>query len=154
MTEGVKIITTNKKAHHDFFITDRMEGGLVLTGPEVKSLREGRCSLVDSYARFIQGELFLIGLNIPPYKDLGYAKHDPHRNKKVLLHKEELKKLFRQVMEKGVTLVPVKLYFKNGKAKVEIAVASGKRQYDKREDIQKRDQKREEGRLRKQYKIR
>ena len=153
MAHHIKTIARNKKAQHDFFIEDRIEGGLALKGPEVKSLRDGHCSLVDSYARFIEGELFLIGMNIPPYKNLGYAQHDSIRDRKVLLHKEELKKLFRQVMEKGVTLIPVKIYFKNGRAKVEIAVATGKKQYDKRADIQKRDQKREQGRLNKQYNV-
>ncbi len=153
MSENIKIVTTNRKARHDYFIENSLEGGLVLKGPEVKSLRAGKVSLVDSYIRFIKNELWIIGMNIPEYENLGYAKHDPLRHKKILLHKEELKKLNRQVLEKGVTLVPLKIYFKNGNAKVEVGIVRGKRQYDKRATIQDRDQKREEARLKKRFNI-
>lgn len=153
MENRIKTVVTNRKATHDYFIEDRIEAGLVLTGTEVKSLREGKCSIVDSYARFIDGELWILGMNIPPYKNAGYVTHDPTRKRKLLLHKDELKKLFRQVMEKGVTLIPLKVYFRNGWAKVELGVARGKRKYDKREDIAQRDRKREEDRMRKHYKI-
>lgn len=153
MENRIKTVVTNRKASHDYFIQNRIEAGLVLTGTEVKSLREGKCSIVDSYARFIDGELWILGMNIPQYKNSGYVSHDPTRRRKLLLHKEELQKLFRQVMEKGVTLIPLKVYFKNGWAKVELGIARGKKKYDKREDIAQRDRKREEDRMRKHYKI-
>ena len=153
MSENIKIVCSNRKAFHDYFIENKIEGGLVLTGPEVKALRDGKCSLVDSFARFMSGELWIVGMVIPPYKNLGYSKHDPNRDKKVLLQKEELKKLHRQILEKGITLIATKVYFKNGWAKAEISLARGKRQYDKRDDIANRTRKREEDRLKKHYKI-
>lgn len=151
--ENIKIVTTNKKARHDFFINDTVEAGLVLMGTEVKSLRAGRCNLKDSYARIQNGEAWLIGMHISPYQNEGYVTHDPHRDRKLLFHKSEIRRLNRQVQEKGVTLVALKIYFKNGKAKVEIGIATGKRQYDKRADIAKRDQQREMKKLEKKYKI-
>lgn len=153
MDEGMKTVVTNRKASHEYFIKDRIEAGIELTGTEVKSLREGKCSIVDAYARFLDGELWLIGMNIPPYSNAGYASHDPLRKRKLLLHKEELLKLYRQVMEKGVTLIPLRVYFRRGWAKVELGVAMGKKKYDRREDIARRDQKREEDRLKKKYRI-
>ena len=153
MEEGIKIITTNKKAFHDYQILEKLEAGLVLTGSEVKSLRQGRCNIKDSYARIINGEAWLIGLNISSYADASYHDHEPERRRKILLHKDEIKRLHRKVQEKGFTLIPLRLYFKKGVAKVEIGLATGKREYDKRQDIAKRDQERELKRMQKKYRI-
>jgi len=153
MGEGIKIITSNKKAYHDYQILEKIEAGLVLTGTEVKSLREGRCNLKDSYARIRDGEVWLIGMHISPYKNAGYASHDPERDRKLLLHRDEIRRLHRKVQEKGVTLVPLRLYFKNGWAKVELGVAAGKRKYDKRQEIARREQERDMKRMEKKYRI-
>ena len=153
MEEGIKIITTNKKAFHDYQILEKLEAGLVLTGSEVKSLRQGRCNIKDSYARIMNGEAWLIGLNISSYADASYHDHEPERRRKLLLHKDEIKRLHRKVQEKGFTLIPLRLYFKKGVAKVEIGLATGKREYDKRQDIAKRDQERELKRMQKKYRI-
>ena len=153
MEEGIKIITTNKKAFHDYQILEKLEAGLVLTGSEVKSLRQGRCNIKDSYARIINGEAWLIGLNISSYADASYHDHEPERRRKILLHKDEIKRLHRKVQEKGFTLIPLRLYFKRGVAKVEIGLATGKREYDKRQDIAKRDQERELKRMQKKFRI-
>jgi SsrA-binding protein len=153
MEDNIKIITSNKKARHDFFISDTVEAGLVLLGTEVKSLRAGRCNLKDSYARIKDGEAWIIGMHISPYENEGYVTHNPERERKLLLNKSEIKKLHRQVQEKGVTLIALRAYFKNGKAKVEIGLATGKRKYDKREEITKRDQQKEMKKLQKKYKI-
>ncbi|GAB4370245.1 MAG: SsrA-binding protein SmpB [Calditrichia bacterium] len=153
MKDGIKIITTNKKALFDYQIIERIEAGLVLTGSEVKSLREGRCNLRDSYGRIRNGEVWLVGMHISPYKHEGYKAPDPERERKLLLHKDEIKRIQRKILEKGVTLIPLKLYFKNGLAKVEIGIATGKRQYDKRTDIARREQERELKRLEKKYRI-
>jgi SsrA-binding protein len=153
MEEGIKIITTNKKAFHDYQILEKLEAGLVLTGSEVKSLRQGRCNIKDSYARIINGEAWLIGLNISSYADASYHDHEPERRRKLLLHKDEIKRLHRKVQEKGFTLIPLRLYFKKGVAKVEIGLATGKREYDKRQDIAKRDQERELKRMQKKFRI-
>ena len=153
MAEGIKIVTSNKKAFHDFQILEKIEAGLVLTGTEVKSLREGRCNLKDSYARIRDGEVWLIGMHISPYKNAGYASHEPERDRKLLLHKDEIRRLHRKVQEKGVTLVPLKVYFKRGLAKVELGVAAGKRKYDKRQEIARREQERDLKRLEKKYRI-
>ena len=152
--DNIKIVTTNKKARHDYFISETIEAGLVLTGTEVKSLRAGRCNLADSYARFINEELWLIGMHISLYENAGYVTHDPEGRRKLLLKREELKKLHRKVLEKGVTLIPLKVYFKRGWAKVELGIASGKRKYDKRQDIAERDRQREMKRVEKKYKVR
>jgi len=153
MEEGIKIITTNKKAFHDYQILEKLEAGLVLTGSEVKSLRQGRCNIKDSYARIMNGEAWLIGLNISSYADASYHDHEPERRRKLLLHKDEIKRLHRKVQEKGFTLIPLRLYFKRGVAKVEIGLATGKREYDKRQDITKRDQERELKRMQKKFRI-
>jgi SsrA-binding protein len=153
MEEGIKIITTNKKAFHDYQILEKLEAGLVLTGSEVKSLRQGRCNIKDSYARIMSGEAWLIGLNISSYADASYHDHEPERRRKLLLHKDEIKRLHRKVQEKGFTLIPLRLYFKKGVAKVEIGLATGKREYDKRQDITKRDQERELKRMQKKFRI-
>lgn len=153
MSDKIKIITTNKKARHDYQILESVEAGIVLKGTEVKSLRAGRCNLRDSYARIINNEMWLIGMHISAYENEGYVTHDPDARRKLLLNRTEIKRLHRQVMEKGVTLIPLKVYFKNGWAKIEIGLATGKRQYDKRQDIAKRDQQREMKRVEKKYKV-
>ncbi len=153
MGENIKIIATNKKAFHDYQILEKIEAGLVLTGTEVKSLRAGRCNLKDSYARIRDGEAWLVGLHISPYQNAGYASHDPERERKLLLHKAEIKRIHRKVQEKGITLVPLRLYFKRGLAKVEIGLAAGKREYDKRQEIARREQQREMKRMEKKFRI-
>lgn len=147
--EGIKVIGKNKKAFRDFEMLERFEGGLVLQGTEVKSLRMGKVSFKDTYARFKNGELFILNLHISPYDHGGYANHEPERPRKVLLKKRELKKLFAQVMEKGLTIVPTMLYFKGQYAKVEVSLARGKKLFDKREDLAKKDVQRH---LERQYK--
>lgn len=154
MSDAIKIVTTNKKARFDYHIGDTVEAGMVLKGTEVKSLRGGRCSIQESYARFIQEELWVIGMTISPYENAGYATHDPDAPRKLLLKREELRKLRRQVMEKGVTLIPLRLYFRDGWAKLEIGLATSKRKYDKRQDIAERDRGREMKRLEKEFKVR
>ncbi|MGK9475865.1 SsrA-binding protein SmpB [Melioribacter sp. OK-6-Me] len=138
-----KNITVNRKAQHDYFIKERFEAGIVLVGTEVKALRQNKASLVDSYATVIDDEVWLINANISHYDQGSYNNHDPLRKRKLLLKKSEIRKLKKAVSEKGNTLVPLRLYFKNGKVKVELAIATGKRKYDKREDIAKREVKRE-----------
>jgi SsrA-binding protein len=153
MRDNIKIVTTNKKARHDYHILETVEAGIVLKGTEVKSLRAGRCNLQDSYARIINDEMWLIGMHISAYENQGYVTHDPEARRKLLLHRSEIKRLHRQVLEKGVTLIPLKVYFKKGWAKIELGLASGKRQYDKRKDIAERDRQRELKRLEKKYKV-
>jgi len=153
MSEDFKLVSSNKKAFHDYTIQEKIELGIVLTGTEVKSLREGRCNLKDSYARIKNNELWLIGMHISTYKNEGYVTHDPERVRKLLIQKRELKRLYRQVQEKGITLIPLRIYFKKGWAKAEIGLAAGKRQYDKRQDIARRQQKRDQDRLEKKYRI-
>jgi SsrA-binding protein len=139
----IKIVCQNKKARHDYHIIEVIEAGMVLVGTEVKSLREGRANLKDSYARIRNGELYLVQAHISPYSHAHYDNHDPERVRKLLVHKRELKRLTGKTQEKGLTLVPLKIYFKEGKAKVELALASGKKSYDKRETLKRKDQKRE-----------
>ena len=139
----IKPIVTNKKALHDYFILEKIEAGLVLQGTEVKSLREGRANLKDSYARIDSGEAFLVGCHISPYGCGGHFNHEPTRTRKLLLKKLEIKRLLGKMTEKGMTLIPTRLYFKNGKAKVEIGLAKGKRQYDKRETLRRKEEQRE-----------
>ncbi|MBI5807221.1 MAG: SsrA-binding protein SmpB [Ignavibacteriales bacterium] len=139
-----KNIVTNRKALHDYFIHQTYEAGIVLVGTEVKSLRQNKAALVDSYATIRNGEVWLINANINVYDQGSYNNHDPLRDRKLLLNKNEIRKLSRAVSEKGYTLIPLRMYFKNGKAKVELAIASGKKKYDKREDIAKRDMQREQ----------
>jgi SsrA-binding protein len=147
-----KIIAVNKKARHDYFIEDEYEAGLVLTGTEVKSLRMGKANLKDSYARIKNGEVWVHQLHISPYPFAYYNNHDPLRVRKLLLHNWQIRKLYGKVNEKGHALIPLGLYFKGGKVKLSLALAKGKRQHDKREDIRRRDQKRELDRERKNYK--
>jgi SsrA-binding protein len=139
----IKIVCQNKKARYDYDIIEVIEAGMVLVGTEVKSLREGRANLKDSYARIKNGELYLVQAHISPYTHTHYDNHDPERVRKLLVHKRELKRLTGKTQEKGLTLVPLKIYFKEGKAKVELALASGKKSYDKRETLKRKDQKRE-----------
>jgi SsrA-binding protein len=139
----IKIIAENRKARRNYFIVDQYEAGMVLKGTEVKSLRLGRANLKDSYARIKNGEVFVYQLHIAPYPFAYYDNHDPLRPRKLLLHKHEIKRLYGKMNEKGQTLVPLKLYFKGGKAKILLALAKGKRQYDKREAIRRRDEQRD-----------
>ena len=139
----IKIVCQNKKARYDYHILETIEAGMVLLGTEVKSLREGRANLKDSYARIKDGELFLMQAHISPYSHAHYDNHQPDRVRKLLLHKQELKRLTGKTQEKGLTLVPLKIYFKDGKAKVELALASGKKSFDKRETLKRKTQQRE-----------
>jgi len=136
---SIKIVTQNRKVRHEYHILDRWEAGIVLVGTEVKSLRDGKASITDSFARIERGEIFLHHLHISPYEKGSFFNHDPLRIRKLLLHKKEIRKLKGRVEEKGLTLIPTKVYFKDGKAKVELALARGKKFYDKRADIAKRD---------------
>ena len=140
---GQKVVATNRKARHDYTIETTYEAGLVLTGTEVKSLREGRASLVDGYAYIDGGEAWLDAVHIPEYNEGTWNNHPPRRKRKLLLHKEQILKIHNKTKEGGYTLVPLKLYFSDGRAKVEIAVARGKREYDKRQALRERQDKRE-----------
>jgi len=140
---GVKLVCQNRKARHDYFIDEVMEAGMVLLGAEVKSLREGRASLVDSYARVKRGEVFVYNVHITPYSHSHHVKLDPLRPRKLLLNKKEIKRLIGKTEEKGYTLIPTKIYFTRGRAKIEVALAKGKRKYDKRHALKERELKRE-----------
>jgi SsrA-binding protein len=140
---GRKVIASNRKARHDYSILDTFEAGLVLTGTEVKSLRLGRASLVDGFATIDDGEVFLRNVHIPEYEQGSWTNHDPRRVRKLLLHRGEILRLIGKTKESGLTLVPLSLYFSQGKVKVELALARGKRAYDKRQDLAKRDANRE-----------
>ncbi len=146
---GIKVVATNKNAYHNYNIIETYEAGLVLEGSEVKSIREGAVNLRDSFIRIDNGEAYIYNMYVAPYKPAGKLQHDPYRKRKLLLHKREILKLMGKVQEKGLTIIPLKLYFKNGKAKLEIALAKGKAKYEKREAIKERDIKRE---LSKKYK--
>jgi SsrA-binding protein len=136
-------IAENRKAYHDFHLLETFEAGLVLLGTEVKAIREGRVNLRDSFARVEDGEVFLYNVNISPYSHRGYANHEPLRRRKLLLHRDEIRKLIGKTVEKGMTLVPVRFYFKNGRVKVAVSLAKGKKEYDKRETIKRREADRE-----------
>lgn len=139
-----KLVANNKKAYHDFFVEETYEAGIVLTGTEIKSVRQGRVSIKESYAKIEKSELILYGMNISPYEQGNRYNVDPLRPRKLLLHKQEIRKLIGYTTMKGLTLVPLKMYInEEGRAKVEIAVARGKKNYDKRDDIAKRDAKRD-----------
>ena len=144
---GLKIICNNRKAKFNYFFNEFFEAGIALRGSEVKSLRDGKANISEAYAIDEQGEIFLLNSHIPSYKESSYNNHDPKRNRKLLLNKREINKLIGKVNREGYTLIPTKLYFKKGKAKVEIAVAKGKRQYDKRQVKKKSDWNREKARL-------
>jgi SsrA-binding protein len=136
-------IAENRKAFHDYHLLETFEAGIVLLGTEVKSIREGRVNLRDSFARVEDGEVFLYNVNISPYSHRGYADHEPLRRRKLLLNRDEIRKLIGKTVEKGMTLVPVRLYYKNGRVKVAVSLAKGKKDYDKRETIKRRETDRE-----------
>ena len=138
-----KIVCRNKKARHDYFILDTLEAGIILQGTEVKSLREGKANLKDSFAKVKKDEVFLYNLHISPYSHGNVYNHDPTRTRKLLLHKREIKRLIGKAEEKGLTLIPLDIHFSNGLAKVSLALARGKKVYDKREDLKKKDADRE-----------
>ncbi len=140
---GSKVVAQNKKARYDYHIEDTFEAGLVLTGTEVKSLRAGRASLVDGFAEVEGGEVWLSGVHIPEYTQGTWTNHEPRRRRKLLLHRLEIERLSSRVAERGLTIVPLSLYFKDGRAKVEIALARGKRTYDKRQALAEKDARRE-----------
>ena len=149
--EAMKLVANNKKAYHDYFVEEKIEAGLVLHGTEVKSLRMGKCSIKEAFIRIENGEMFIYGMHISPYEKGNIFNKDPLRVKKLLLHKTEINKLLGKIKEKGFTIVPLEVYFKEGRAKVEIGLCRGKKLYDKRQDIAKKDQKRE---AEKEFKIR
>lgn len=146
-----KLIANNKKAFHDFFIDETYEAGIALHGTEVKSMRMGKCSIKESFIRIEDGEVFVYGMHVSPYEKGNIFNKDPLRTKKLLMHKYEINKLQGKIKEKGYTLVPLQVYFKEGKVKVEVGLARGKKLYDKRQDIAKKDQRRE---AQKEFKIR
>ena len=144
---GLKIISNNRKARFNYFFKEFYEAGIALKGSEVKSLRDGKANISESYAFDHHGEMYLVNSHIPSYKESSYNNHDPKRNRKLLLNKREINKLLGRINREGFTLIPTKLYFKKGKAKVEIAVAKGKKQFDKRHVKKKRDWNREKARF-------
>jgi SsrA-binding protein len=141
--ESFKLVANNKKAYHDFFIDDKYETGIELFGTEVKSIRMGKCSIKESFVRIEKGEVYIYGMHINPYEKGNIFNKDPLRVRKLLLHKTEINKLAAKIAEKGYTLVPLQVYFKGSLVKVEIGLARGKKLYDKRDDIAKKDQRRE-----------
>ena len=145
-TSGLKIITINRKASFNYFFKELFEAGIVLKGSEIKSVRSGKINIADSYAVDKEGEIFLVNSHIPIYKQASYSNHNPYSERKLLLNKKEINKLIGRINEDGFTLVPTKMYFKKGKAKIEIAVAKGKKQYDKRYAKKTRDWNREKSR--------
>ena len=140
---GIRLIANNKKAYHDYFIEDTYEAGIELAGTEVKSMRMGKCSIKESFIQIDRGEVFVYGMHISPYAKGNIFNKDPLRTRKLLLHQYEIRKIAGKIAEKGYTLVPLKVYFKGSLVKVEIGIAKGKKLYDKRQDIAKKDQKRE-----------
>lgn len=151
MADAGKLIANNKKAYHDYFIEEKYEAGISLHGTEVKSLRMGKCSIKESFIRIENGEVLIYGMHISPYEKGNIFNKDPLRVKKLLLHKQEINKMLGKIAEKGYTLVPLRVYFKGSLAKVEIGLAKGKKLYDKRQDIAKKDQRRE---AEKEFKVR
>jgi SsrA-binding protein len=138
-----RVIADNRKALHDYHVLDSWEAGVVLLGTEVKAIREGRVNLRDSFARVEKGEVWLLNVHISPYSHTGYARHDERRQRKLLLHEHEIRKLAGRVVAKGLTLVPLRMYFKNGRVKVQLALVKGKQTHDKRETIRRREIERE-----------
>lgn len=149
--ESIKLIANNKKAYHDYFIEEKYEAGICLHGTEVKSLRMGKCSIKEAFIRIENGEVFVYGMHISPYEKGNIFNKDPLRVKKLMLHKAEIRKLLGKMTEKGYTMVPLQVYFKGSLVKVEIGLAKGKKLYDKRQDIARKDQRRE---AEKEFKIR
>jgi SsrA-binding protein len=145
--QGKKIVASNRRARHDYAIEDVLEAGLVLTGTEVKSLRAGRATLTDGFGQITDGEVWLHGVHIPPYIGGTWTNHEPRRIRKLLLHRKEIDRLARSTSEGGLTLIPLSLYFFDGKAKIELALARGKRTYDKRQELARRDAAREVDRV-------
>jgi SsrA-binding protein len=141
--DGRRLIAENRKARHDYHVLDTWEAGVALLGTEVKSIREGRVNLRDSYARVENGEVWMLNVHISPYSHRGYANHTEKRQRKLLMHRHEIRKLVGRTAEKGLTLVPLEMYFKNGRVKVLLALAKGKQAYDKRETIRRREAERE-----------
>ena len=141
--DKMKLVANNKKAYHDYFIEEKYECGIALHGTEVKSMRAGKCSIKEAFIRIEDGEVFVYGMHVSPYEKGNIFNKDPLRVKKLLLHKQEINKLIGKIKEKGYTLVPLQVYFFKGKVKVEIGLARGKKLYDKRDDIAKKDQRRE-----------
>ena len=148
---SVKVIATNRKAWHEYHILDKYEGGIVLYGSEVKAIREGKANIKEAYVRFIENELFVIGMHIGKYSNEGYSTHSPIRDRKLLLHKKELLKIRKMVDEKGKTLIPLSLYLKGGRVKVEFGLAQGKKIWDKRKTKMEKDVKRQVDRAMKSY---
>ena len=146
MARGEKLIAENRRARHEYHLLDRVEAGLVLTGTEVKSLRDGRVTLAQAYGDVRDCELWLVGMHISPYERASAGAHDPDRDRKLLVHRKEIDSLYGKVSQKGLTLVPTRLYFRDGRVKVELAVARGKEGRDKRRDVADRDARREMGR--------
>ncbi|OLN33847.1 SsrA-binding protein SmpB [Desulfosporosinus metallidurans] len=142
-SEGIKVVAENRKAFHDYFIEDRVEAGIVLTGTEIKSIRNGRVNLKDSYARLNDGEVWVYQMHISPYEQGNRFNHDPLRPRKLLLHRTEINKLVGKIQLQGLTLIPIKIYLKRGMAKVELAVGQGKKNYDKRQALAEREGKRD-----------
>lgn len=138
-----QVVSTNRKAYHDYFIEETYEAGITLLGTEVKSLREGKANLKDSYALIKGNEIFLLNCHISPYSHGNIQNHDPLRTRKLLLHRKEINKLWGELTQKGLTLIPLKIYFKKGKAKVEIGLCKGKKQYEKREVLKEKEARRE-----------
>lgn len=141
--EAMKLVANNKKAYHDYFVDEKYEAGLSLHGTEVKSLRLGKCSIKEAFIRIENGEVYVYGMHISPYEKGNIFNKDPLRVRKLLLHNYEIDKLFGKIKEKGFTIVPLQVYFRDGKAKIEIGLCRGKKLYDKRQDIAKKDQRRE-----------
>ncbi|MHB1406532.1 MAG: SsrA-binding protein SmpB [Desulfitobacteriaceae bacterium] len=142
-SEGVKVVAENRKAYHDYFVEDKVEAGIILTGTEIKSIRAGRANLKDSYARIENGEVWLHQMHISPYEQGNRFNHEPLRRRKLLLNRKEIGKLWGKLQLQGLTLVPLKIYLKHGLAKIELGICRGKKSYDKREDMAERDAKRE-----------
>ncbi len=143
----IKVVSTNKKARFEYFILETFEAGLVLKGTEIKSIRNGQISLQEAYVRTDGKEVWLVGAHVAPYEHASAFQHDPKRDRKLLMHKKEIRKLFDEIRIKGMTIVPMRVYLKGGKAKLEIGLAKGKKQYDKRESIKERDIERETSRI-------
>lgn len=140
---GIRLIASNRKARRDYFILETFEAGIVLVGTEVKSLRDGKVSLAEAYARYEENELFLVGAHIPEYSHGNRVNHDPTRARKLLLHRREIDRLRTKILERGLTVVPLRIYWRGGRAKVELALVRGKKSYDRRADVAEREAKRE-----------
>ncbi|RNC27978.1 MAG: SsrA-binding protein [Candidatus Dichloromethanomonas elyunquensis] len=143
MSGGIKVIAENRKARHEYFVEEKYEAGIILTGTEIKSIRAGRVNLKDSYAEVIQGEVWLNQMHISPYEQGNRFNHDPLRKRKLLLNRSEISKMFGKVQQQGMTLIPLKIYLTQGLAKIELGLCKGKKNYDKRDDLAKKDAKRQ-----------